>query len=518
MKTKTETANQETVYETSRAAVALTLFWDNIDWDRVEKKVVGIQYRIVEAAKNKRFNKVKALSWLLTHSFYAKLLAIKRVTENKGSKTPGVDGVIWNSGKDKVNAAKCLNQKMYKAKPLRRVCIPKKNGKSRPLGIPAMKDRAQQALYKLALEPIAEAVSDKHSYGFRPCRSCADAIEQCFNIFRWPSSPQWILEADIKACFDNISHKWILKNIPLSKYMLKQWLKAGFIFKKKLFPTNSGTPQGGIISPVIANMVLDGIQELLDKKFLKKEKVKLVRYADDFIITAISKDILETRVKPLISEFLLERGLELSKEKTKITNLQKGFDFLGQNVRKYGVKLLIKPSKNSINSVYQKIREYVKANPSATTYKIIYKLNPIITGWANYHRHIVSKRIYSKLDDMVFPLIWNWCKRRHPNKSKQWIKKKYFKSAGKRNWVFSGKPKEGNFEMSLAYFENTKIFRHFKIKGEANPYDKDWQPYFQHRKERFTRRKEKSLPLSDKLKTKRLATGCNVKKEALKDA
>jgi RNA-directed DNA polymerase len=265
-------------------------------------------------------------------------------------------------------------------------------------------------------------------------------------------------------------------------------------------------------------MVLDGIQDLLDNEFLKKEKVKLVRYADDFIITAISKDILHDRVKPLISKFLEQRGLELSEEKTKITNLNEGFDFLGQNVRKYGTKLLTKPSKNSIKLIYQKIREYVKANPTATTYDIIYKLNPIIKGWANYHRHIVAKRIFSKLDYKVFRLIWNWCKRRHPNKSRQWIRKKYFKSIGKRNWMFTGKAKESNFEISLAYFENTKIFRHVKIKGAANPYDKDWQPYFQQRQERFTKRKEKLLSSSEKVNNKTIDIRVDCHKEALKDA
>ncbi len=267
--------------------------------------------------------------------------------------------------------------------------------------------------------------------------------------------------------------------------MLIQWLKAGFIDKKKWFPTKAGTPQGGIISPIIANMVLDGMETLIKAEFPAKLKVKIIRYADDFIITATSKETLNNQVKPLITKFLESRGLKLSEEKTCITNLNDGVDFLGQNIRKYGSKLLIKPSKKSISSIYLKIRQLVKANPTMNTVGLIYKLNPIIKGWANYHRHVVSKRIFTQLDNKVFRLLWNWAKRRHPNKSKQWIKNKYFKSIGTRNWVFSGTLSGTNIKYKLALFESTRIVRHVKIKADANPFDSDWQNYFFNRSKRF---------------------------------
>lgn len=515
METKTEKQNKWSGQRLQRASVAATLFWDNIDWDRIEKSVVSLQQRIVEAIKKRRFNKSKALRWILVRSFKAKLLAIKRVTGNKGGKTPGIDGIVWKSGFDKINAARNLIQKGYRAKPLKRVSIPKKNGKKRPLGIPVMSDRAQQALHKLAIEPLAETLADLNSYGFRPKRGCADAIEQCFNVFKWPSSPQWVLEADIKACFDNISHQWIMENIPIPKYMLAQWLKPGFIEKNKWFPTKAGTPQGGIISPIIANMVLDGMETLIRAEFPAEHKIKIIRYADDFIITATSSEALEERVKPLITGFLAERGLELSEEKTHISNIYGGFDFLGQSVRKYGRKLLIKPSKKSISSIYQKIRQIVKANPTMNTAELIYKLNPIITGWANYHRHVVSKRVYTQLDNKIFRLLWNWSKRRHPNKSRKWVKKRYFKSIGTRKWVFSGTFKGTDREIRLVCFESTRIVRHVKIRAAANPHDSDWSPYFNDRHERLSkRRKVLSSPDANGNSDNRVDTNI----EALQDA
>jgi RNA-directed DNA polymerase len=515
MGTKTEKQNKSSNQGLQRASVAAVLFWNSIDWDKIEKSVVTMQHRIVEAIKKKRFNKSKALRWVLHHSFKAKLLAIKRVTQNKGGKTPGIDGITWKSGADKIDAAQNLAQKGYKAKPLKRVVIPKKNGKKRSLGIPVLYDRAQQALHKLALEPLAETQADRNSYGFRLKRGCADAIEQCFNVLKWPSSPQWILEADIKACFDNISHRWTMDNIPSSKYMPTQWLKSGFIDKNKWFPTKAGTPQGGIVSPIIANMVLDGMETLIRTGFPAKYKVKIIRYADDFIITATTKEVLVEQVKPLITKFLAKRGLELSEEKTKVSNIYEGFDFLGQNVRKYGRKLLIKPSKKSISSVYRKIRGIVKSNPTMNTAELIYKLNPIITGWANYHRHVVSKRVFTQLDNKIFRLLWNWSKRRHPNKSRQWVKSKYFKPIGTRNWVFSGILTGTNHEIKLALFESTRIVRHIKIKAEANPFDIDWQNYFINRRERFAK---KRYVLSSQNTNGNLDNRVNNKIEAFQDA
>ncbi len=303
--------------------------WDSINWNKVTRAVKSLQARIVKAVKAKHFHKAKALLLLLTRSFYGKLLAILRVTTNKGSRTCGVDKVLWDTPQRKWKAIEQLSIKGYKAKPLKRKSIPKKNGKLRHLGIPTIRDRAMQALFKLGLEPIAETTADPNSYGFRPKRSCADAIVQCHNVLCQRKSAEWILEADIKGCFDNISHQWILQHIPLNKKVLTQWLKAGYMDKKHWFPTESGTPQGGIISPIIANMVLDGLEEIINRHAHHRPnsnpyKINFVRYADDFVVTSSNSEYLEGEIKPLISKFLADRGLKLSEEKTRITHIQKG--------------------------------------------------------------------------------------------------------------------------------------------------------------------------------------------------
>ena len=271
--------------------------WHSINWQAAHANVRRLQARIVKATQEGKWNKVKSLQHLLTHSHSAKVLAVKRVTENDGKRTPGVDREIWNTPEKKTEAVGSLRQRGYKTLPLRRIYIPKSNGKQRPLGIPIMKDRAIQALYLLALEPVAETTADHNSYGFRPERSTADAIGACYNALGRKCSAEWILEGDIKACFDGISHDWLMENIPVEKTMLRKWLKAGYMEKGQLFPTETGTPQGGIISPVLANMALDGLEKLLDQRFPKlmkrtEPKVNLVRYADDFIITGGSKELL----------------------------------------------------------------------------------------------------------------------------------------------------------------------------------------------------------------------------------
>lgn len=258
--------------------------WSDIEWQKVEVNVYRLQLRIAKAVREERFNKARALQWLLTHSLEAKLLAVKRVTSSRGAKTPGVDGKRYQSDDKKMQLALSLKQKGYRAQPLKRVYIPKGGGK-RPLGIPTLHDRAMQALYLLAVEPIAEMQADFNSYGFRPYRSTADAAERCFKVLCGKHSAQWILEGDIRACFDKISHDWLLDNIPMESRILKQWLKAGFIEKQTLLPTPEGTPQGGIISPVAANMALDGLEEAVAQAVdgQSKYKVHTVRYADDCV-------------------------------------------------------------------------------------------------------------------------------------------------------------------------------------------------------------------------------------------
>src|SRR5712691_9998091 len=463
--------------------------WHAIDWQAVNQNVRRLQARIVKATQEKKWGKVKALQRLLTHSFSGKALAVRRVTENQGKNTPGVDKVTWNTPHKKINAVYSLRQRDYHPQPLRRVYIPKKNGKKRPLGIPVMKCRAMQALYLLALDPVAETTADPNSYGFRPGRSTADAIEQCFGILAKRNSPQWILEGDIKGCFDAISHEWLLTHIPMEKTMLKKWLKAGYMDRQVLYPTKEGTPQGGIISPVFANMTLDGLERMLAEYLPKTTRkghsagLNFIRYADDFIITGKSKELLEQEVKPLVEQFMRERGLQLSPEKTVITHIEEGFDFLGQNVRKYKTgkrhKLLIKPSKKNVHTFLEKIRDIVRANKALSAGKLIIKLNPIIRGWALYHRHVVSKETFSKVDDEIYRAVRRWMKRRHPRKADEWIAKKYFKTIAGNNWVFYGTVDEQTHYLTDAVY--VPIKRHSKIRGEANPYDPEWESYYEKR-------------------------------------
>jgi RNA-directed DNA polymerase len=456
-----------------------------INWDTVERQVKQLQMRIAKATREKRYGRVKALQWLLTHSHYAKLLAVKRVTQNQGAKTPGVDNVTWKYPAHKFNAIASLKRRGYTALPLRRIYIPKKNGKkTRPLGIPAMKDRAMQALYLLALEPVAETLADKNSYGFRPHRSCADAIEQCFVALNKRTSAQWVCEGDIKSCFDKISHQWLLNNIPIDKLVLAAWLKSGYIEQRQLFATEDGTPQGGIISPTLLVITLSGLEAKIKAATRQPDKVNVVIYADDFIVTGVSPHALQDKVIPVITEFLRERGLELSAEKTKITDIYTGFDFLGFNIRKYKHKLLIKPAKESVKSFLADIRQATKTNVSNKTTNLINLLNPKIRGWAYYYRHVVSKATFSKVDSEIFKVIWDWAHRRHAHKSATWIRKKYYCRVEYDNWVFNAgaQPAKGRYKLlTLLKAQTIKIVRHVKIIGLANPYDPLYAEYFQKR-------------------------------------
>ncbi|MBV4420621.1 group II intron reverse transcriptase/maturase [Clostridium tyrobutyricum] len=369
--------------------------WRSIDWAIAEEYVNRLQLRIVKAVKKENWNLVKRLQYLITNSFYAKVLAVRKVTGNKGGKTSGVDKILWTSDKQKYLAVKDLEIKGYKPMPTRRINIKKDNGNLRPLSIPTMKDRAMQTLFLYALQPIAETTGDKHSFGFRKYRSCADAMEQLFTILSSKRSGKWILEGDIKGCFDNINHTWMVNNINTDKTMIQKFLKAGFVYRKQLFPTNKGTIQGWTISPTFANLTLDGMEhEIAKSYFLTKkgkisyhsrnnsDQIHIVRYADDFVVTANNKEVLKS-IKDILKTFLADRGLELSNEKTSITHINKGFDFLGWNYKKYNEKLIIQPSVKSIKKVVKKLSEIIHKNKTSKQEHLIYKLNQVINGWCN---------------------------------------------------------------------------------------------------------------------------------------
>ena len=481
--------------------------WYAIDWRTVHRNVRRLQMRIAQATKEGRWGRVRALQRLLTHSYSGKVLAVRRVTENDGRKTPGVDREIWNTPEKKTWAVHELRRRGYQPQPLRRVYILKLDGKTmRPLGIPTMMDRAMQALHLLALDPVAETTADKNSYGFRQQRSCADAIQQCFNALT-NANTQWILEGDIRSCFDRISHAWLVAHVPMDRVILQKWLKSGYMDKHAFHETTEGTPQGGIASPALANMALDGLERVLKEKYPsrplkslrnKNPSVNFIRYADDFIVTGRSKDLLEREVKPLIEQFLRERGLELSPTKTVITHVKTGFDFLGQNVRRYpDGKRRIKPSKKNVKTFLDDIRRTIKAALGSSAADLIRQLNPKIRGWANYHRHTMNKSTFARVDHEIFFCLWRWARRRHPGKPARWRKQKYFAQHSGRNWSFFGETWSDDGQPSKIWLlraSSTPIKRHTKIQGDANLYDPVYETYFEKREEVHMRESFRGYP------------------------
>jgi RNA-directed DNA polymerase len=424
--------------------------WHQINWAQAQKRVKHIQFKIMNAYEAGNRRRAKSLQRLLARSFSAKVLAVRKVTSNKGKNTPGVDGQLWNLPEKKWQAAQRLNRGKYRAKPLRRVEIPKANGKTRPLGIPVMYDRAMQVLWGLALEPIAERIADPRSYGFRRYRSAHDAIENLFNSHC--KGTEYVLDADIKGCFDNISHQWLLKHIPMDKQVLRQWLSCGVIIAGKYHPTTKGTPQGGPISPRLANLTLDGLEAATAAAahvtshgytrqrhwgYYQPSGVHVIRYADDFIVTAKRAEYLKEAM-PGIQAFLAERGLELNEEKTSVAHLDQGYEFLGFHLRRYpDGKVIIKPTASALQSVKTKASRIVKEMIARTQDDLILALRPVTLGWCQYYQTVCSQRAFEKLDNHLFLRLWWWANRRHKRKSARWIKKRYWRVEGKRQWNFA---------------------------------------------------------------------------------
>jgi RNA-directed DNA polymerase len=482
--------------QTEQTDERVTNSWASIDWATKEEHVSRLQGRIFRAAANGCHAKVKNLQKLLVRSTSAKLLAIRQVTQqNAGRNTPGIDGVVCNTSSSRIRLLnEGLQLKGYRPKPVRRVYIPKANGKLRPLGIPTVRDRVMQAIVKMAIEPEWECRFEANSYGFRPGRCTMDAVAALHRILSAPNASGWVLDADISGCFDNIDHGSLLANIPVFTTTIRRWLKAGVVELRITHPTNTGTPQGGIISPLLANIALHGMEGLFgnashygrplppSQRRGPNKGIGLVRYADDFVVTAPSRGILEDHVMPRLVNFLAQRGLTLSEAKTRIVHIDEGFNFLGFNIRRYGRKLLTTPQKEKVLSHLRSLADYLTKNKQTPTPIVIGKLAPIIRGWANYYRHGASYKRFSYVDHRLWQMLWRWAVRRHPKKSKTWVKAHYFTRRGRRNWVFRANALSPGKEPTLCFHTETPIRRFIKVQGRRSPLDPDDKEYWTERK------------------------------------
>lgn len=438
----------------------------------------------------------------MLRSYSNLLLSVSRVTEiNKGKNTPGIDGFLVKNPEERVRLVNNWDFQLWKIKPTKRIYIPKSNGKKRPLGIPTVNDRVAQAIIKNALEPSWFAKFENNSFGFRPGRGCHDAIEGCFYRFKKGAIDNWVLDADIKGAFDNISHEFILNNLEYTpgREFIKQWLKAGYVESHVFNKTDKGTPQGGILSPLLANIALDGMDNWLSRitetkvygntKNKTKEERRIygfIRYADDFIVTARTKEQIEAII-PRIQDWLAIRGLQLSEVKTRIKNINDGFDFLGFNIRKFNGKCIIKPQKEKVVGKLNQIKTWLKEHPNAKPGVVIDVLNPILRGWGNYYKHGVSKETFAYFDHRLVHLLIKWISRRHPSKGIKWAVPRYFGKIKGDRWVFKAKTKDRQGDDTTKYLfrlATIPIVRHVKVKANASPDDPKLQEYWEKRKTR----------------------------------
>ncbi|MBP5971552.1 group II intron reverse transcriptase/maturase [Brasilonema sp. CT11] len=474
--------------------------WKNIPWRKLEKNIFKLQRRIYQASNRGDVKTVHRLQRLLMKSWSAKCLAVRRVTQdNQGKKTAGVDGVKSLTPEQRLTLVSNLELN-HKVNPTRRVRIPKPGTtETRPLGIPTMNDRALQAVAKLALEPEWEAKFEENSYGFRPGRSCHDAVAAIFNSIRFV--PKYALDADISKCFDRINHQALLRKIgtfPKFRRVIKAWLKSGVMDKGTLFPTEEGTPQGGVISPLLANIALHGLETRIRENYPEFIKVngirytngswkpEVIRYADDFLILHRDLSVIQ-ECRQITEEWLIDMGLELKPSKTRIAHtLEKvegvaGFEFLGFNIRQHkagkhnsakntrkqilGFKTIITPAKEKVKLHYKRLVEIIEAHIALPQSLLIQKLNPVIRGWCNYYSTVVSQDTFDTIEHLLFKRLLVWASRRHPGKGKRWIVRKYWQA----HWNF--KSPDG---WELANPAKTSIRRHAKVRENSSPYDGNW--------------------------------------------